>query len=267
MSFGWELFVWHGFLRKLAERYDRVIVACRTGHDLLYRDFATDIIHYDPTTNETDMWKNHREPDIHHFHQHYTDMLPCVTVVHHDAYPTRWWDSESWRQRQDLTSFGVYAPDSQGYDVLMIVRNTVKCGTGYRNWPREHAKEFAHRIGKLGFSVACIGTSDAAAWVEGTEDRRDLPLDQLAGLMANSRVIVGPQSGPIHFGSLCLLPQICWQTCQEHATRTEIGWNPFGVPVITIPSDIVYWKKRKMWLPSVQDTITATLQMIQKGNR
>lgn len=262
-EFGWELFCWHGFLRKLAERYNRVIVACRTGHDLLYRDFATDIINYDPEHEETDMWMNRREPNQHGFHRYYTDSLPRVTIVHHDTYRTRWWADEGWRERQDFVSFGIQ-DGTPGYDVLMIVRETAKCNTAFRNWPREHATQFAKRMMSMGYTVACVGKVGSAAHIHGTMDCRNLPLDKLARIMANSRVIVGPQSGPIHFGSLCLLPQVCWQTKPEHAIRTQEHWNPFEVPVLTIPSNISYWKKRVMWLPSVEQIVQLTLKMLHR---
>jgi hypothetical protein len=262
-EFAWEIFCWHGFLRKLAKRYDRVIVACRTGHDLLYRDFADDIINYDPEHNETDMWKNRREPNQHNFHRYYTDGLQRVTVVHHDTYRARWWVDEAWNARQNFVSFGE-ADGTPRFDVLMIVRNTAKCNTTFRNWPKEHATQFANRMRSMGYRVGCVGTSDAALHIHGTTDYRDLPLDKLAQIMANSRVIVGPQSGPIHFGSLCLLPQVCWQTKPEHATRTQEHWNPFKVPVLTIPSDISYWKKRKLWLPSVEVIVQTTLRMLHR---
>ncbi len=264
MSFGWELFCWAGFIRKQAEQFDNVIVACRTGHDLLYRDFATSIVHYDPEYEETDMWKNRGESNKLHrgAHLYYIGGLSNVTIIAHDTYRTQWWLSEHWSVRQNLISFGE-DNNLTGYDVLMIVRDTTKCNTSFRNWPIQHAEYFVACIKDAGLSVACIGKKDSAAHIRDTVDCRNIPLDKLARIMVHSHVIVGPQSGPIHFGTLCLLPQVCWQTRPEHAIRTSEHWNPFKVPVITIPAHVSYWKQRKMWLPSIDKIINATLDIIR----
>ena len=264
---GWELFCWHGFLRKLARKYDRVMIACREGHDLLYEDFATDIIHYSPPNEETDMWMNKSTPNLQNFHQHYiigVKELQRVTVMSIDAYRSIWWHSEKWNVRQEFVPFGM-CDGTTGFDVLMIVRNTNKCNTGFRNWPFTHAQQFANEMRNLGVTVACVGKSDSAFHIPGTVDCRDLPLSDLAQIMANSRVIVGPQCGPIHFASLCLLPQVCWQTKLEHSVRTKTHWNPSKIPVTTIPSNDIYWKNRNLWLPPIQSIIDATTKMLCKG--
>lgn len=264
-EFGWELFCWHGFIRRLAPRFDRVIVACRTGHDLLYKDFADDIIHFDPEREETDMWKNHTASHARSFHLHYTEGIPHLSIAYPENYAARWWVNEKWHDRQDLKPYETGIGDMPKYDVLLIVRQTAKCNTAFRNWPTEHAAKFVSEMRHAGFSVACVGKRDSAAWVQGTEDHRNLPLDKLASLMTNARVIVGPQCGPIHFGTLCLLPQVTWQTCAEHAKRTEENWNPFKVPVLTIPSADTYWRRRKLWFPSIKTIVSKTYRILIEG--
>lgn len=261
-EFGWELFCWQGYLRKLAEKYDRVIVACRTGHDLLYRDFADEIVHYDPAIEETDMHKNHREPDHHKFHQYYTSKFPSLTVIHNNRYPSMWWKNEHWNKRQSFVPFTISG--GSGYDVLMCLRDTDKCNTGFRNWPIAHATTVAEDFLSKGLTVACVGKRGSALWVPGTEDCRDYPLDQLAQIMNNSKVIVGPQCGPLHFATLCGLPQVSWQTKPEHATRTEKHWNPYSISVTTMPSNESYWRRRIMWLPEAVTVVYRVLQMLHK---
>jgi len=263
-EFGWELFCWHGFLRKLARKFDRVMIACRTGHDLLYADFATDIVHYDPDIEETDMWMNRSCPDLRNFHSYYTKESENLKVVPIDTYRAVWWPAEKFDVRQTLVSYGMQ-DDGVGFDVLIVVRDTQKCRTGFRNWPAAHAEEFVSRMRGLGFTVACVGKSKSALWVPGATDYRNLPLTKLAQLMANSRVIVGPQCGPIHFGTLCLLPQVCWQTKPAHAVRTQTHWNPHGVPVMTMPSDGSYWRKHQMWTPPVQHVVDDTIKILSRG--
>jgi len=259
-EFGWELFAWHGFLRKLSKKYDHTVMACRTGHNLLYEDFADDIINYDPEFEDTNMWINYGESGFHRdFHKYYTAHVPesKLTIVQFDSYKSRWWIDEKWNNRQDFMSFGTINETKKKFDILMIVRDTDKCFTWFRNWPESHATQFASLMLSRGFTIVCVGKSDSAKWIPGTWDARDLPLDRLANLMADARVIVGPQCGPTHFASLCLLPQVCWQTKSEHATRVETKWNPFHTPTITLPSDDSYWKYHKMWTPPMEDIISS----------
>ena len=266
---GWELFCWQGFLRKMAARYDRVVVACRTGHALLYRDFADGIIHYDPTGTETDMWKNHDEIESHGLMSYYLGDNPNIKVVKNDSFKSIWW-KEHWDHttRQNFINFATYdSAMDPATNILLIVRDTDKCGTGFRNWPIAHATRFATAMQSRGYSVGCVGRSDSALHIPGTTDYRDVSLKHLAQIMANSRVIVGPQCGPTHFGTLCLLPQVTWQTKPEHAERVKKGWNPFGVPTITMPSDISYWKTRTMWLPPVDEVVANTIEILKPENR
>jgi hypothetical protein len=266
---GWELFVWHGFLRKLVhecKEYKRIVAVTRTGHELLYADFATDIIPYDPPCGETDMWLLRGFRDMRHFYQYYEDAHDMrFDVIHYDTYKERWWLSEPWQKRQQFVQFGLSHIVS-GVDVLMVVRNTNKCNTGFRNWPQEAAQRFALSMLQCGYSVGCVGKKESAACVDGAIDYRDIPLRQLAHVMASSRVVVGPQCGATHFATLCGLPQVCWQTCTEHAIRARETWNPFGVSVCTMPAPDRYWKERRMWLPE-DDIIHNTRIMLEQKRR
>ena len=260
-EFGWELFCWQGFLRKMAERFDHVIVACRTGHDLLYKDFADTIIHFDPDSEETNMWNN-KCSGARNFHLQFTENLSRVTLVPFDKYKSLWWKSEKWNQRQLFDSYGMRSVQS-GFDILIAVRETNKCGTSYRDWPPEQAARFVECMSRDELRVACIGRKDSSAHIPGTTDLRGLPLDELAQVMANARVIVGPQSGPIHLASLCLLPQVCWMTCAEHASRVQKLWNPFNIPVSVIPSGDAFRNRRVTWQPPLPAIVDATTAMLK----
>ena len=55
-EFGWELFCWHGVIRKIKKKYPYLEIVCgtRPGRDFLYEDFA-EIVHYDPQCS-ADQW-------------------------------------------------------------------------------------------------------------------------------------------------------------------------------------------------------------------
>jgi len=265
---GWELFAWQGFLRKLAieRKFERVVIACRSGHEYLYEDFATDFIPYNPKCeNKTDMCHNYGElSSLKDFFQYWQQPhYESATVIPYNNYPQQWWLSESWQKRQLLIPYGDRHNTSKIPLILMIVRDTNKCNTSFRNWPVYSAQLFADYFGKHGIPVACIGKSDSAIHISGTIDKRDIPINELVHIMCKASVIVGPQSGPIHLASLCRLPQMCWQTKQEHSQRTKISWNPFNTPVMTLPAPSDdYWRERDMWTPPVNTIITSTLKML-----
>jgi hypothetical protein len=278
-EFGWELFCWQGYLRKLAQqgRYDNVVVSARSGHELLYKDFATEFIPYDPPQEETDMWMNRGLSTVllmeevlsrSTLNDKHTKLFKTIPS---GMYKRRWWDQESWEKQQSLIFYGGSESAIQPVDVLMIIRDTEKCGTGFRNWPLHHAEEFAHVMRNLGLKVAFVGKRGSAQRIDSyftRPDFRDAPLSDLSGIMKNAKVIVGPQCGATHFASLCLLQQVCWQTKAEHAHRMRYNWNPFGVPVrcLPAPSDN-YWRSRTMWLPTVKDLVRQTCLLIEgKGD-
>lgn len=253
-----------------------MIVACRPGHELLYQDFAHDIVPYQPPAEWTDMTRNLSVDDktamqVAQFYLH--DSLPSYAYIGPHTYPERWWDSEPWTARQQLIPFGT--PFTVARDIslrpeklaLLIVRNTNKCNTGFRNWPHEHAVEVACSLQQLGFTVACVGRTGSALHLPNTINYLDLPLFQLVEKMRAADVIIGPQCGATHFATLCELPQVCWQTKREHAERMTSAWNPFNTPVRVLPSpDDSYWRKRMMWLPSAKDIVWQTMKLLSERN-
>lgn len=257
-EFGWELFCWQGFLRRLEEKTeDRFIITCRDGHEFLYQDFAYSINTYNPSSEETDMYKNHGIK--------LASPFDYPNTVCNNSYPEMWWRDEHFNVRQSFIKYGKVNPDLPSYDVLLHLRNTEKCRTGFRNWPGDHALRLAEQLVASGLKVACIGTSDASLSIYGIPHHLDVPLVDLADLMNNAKVLIGPQSGPTHFATLCGLPQITWQTKQEHADRVSHKWNPFRVPVATIPSPDVYWKQRKLWTPDYRYILKLTYNFLNRN--
>ena len=138
------------------------------------------------------------------------------------------------------------------YDILLIIRNTNKCNTGFRNWDYQDASDFAKTMYESGYKIACVGLIESAYHIPYfTTDLRDLALRDLCFVMRNrAKVIIGPQCGPIHLASLCGLRQVTWQTKQEHKIRVEKSWNPFNSVVNSIcPKDDLHWKNRTMFRP------------------
>ena len=95
--------------------------------------------------------------------------------------------------------------------------------------------------------------------VPGTHDLRGLALHQVMNILASSRVLMGPPSGPIHLGALCGIPYVCWQLHDKQKNgyhRLTKGWNPFDVMV-----DILVGT----WQPDPREVWKATQQMLDQS--
>ena len=248
-EFGYELFRWQGHLRALAPKYDRVIVASRPGHELLYKDFADFVpVDTDPNPCEGPFNDVNLDPTpyiekVFGHIPYYHSIHPCVKFS--DSQPTKY------------IPFG-QGSDSMPYDIVFHARGItiedqaamVKDHTKMklnRNWPEESWNELVTEFHNHGFTMACIGDPRSAWKLPHCTDMRGIPLHDLADLLGNSDWIIGPSSGPMHFASLCKCKQLVWGTPHLHA-RYEQLWNPFGTYVRLMECD-------EQWNPSVGDVI------------
>ena len=257
-EFGWELFCWQGFLRKRRPDYDAMTVICRTGHGILYKDCADDIIEIDIPVTNVNMWKGSVDAEAiaSYWSRNHDDFTDFIAF---DTYKGRWWFDPQYQLKQKFVPYGVRNP-SLGFDILMHVRNAHHCRSGFRNWRKETATEYAQWAISKGYLVACIGRSDTSLLIEGTYDRRNKPLEYLMNIMTSSRMIIGSQSGPIHLAALCGLPIVSWQTRPEHAHRLRDYWNPFNTKVITKTGGKEYWKKYVYYEPPLDWMKASTLE-------
>ena len=269
-EFGWELFCWQGFLRKIRSNFDYMTVISRTGREILYKDFADEFIPHEIPFDQTNMWINRGviPQDIVSYYDDgsYTDYIPF------DRYKSRWWVGPKAQTRQKFVPFGGGRPEHRPVDILVHIRDAHHCDTKFRNWYADSAMEYVMWAIQQGFSVACVGkkgTSWALLTDQGVFDYRDLPLYEEANVFAASRVIIGSQSGPHHFAMLCRLPVIAWQTKPEHAVRLTKHWNPFNVKTwVNHPNNNSYWdnktKNTKHWQPELKWMQRCTLEALKK---
>lgn len=242
-EFGWQLFCWQGFLREISKRYQKTIVACRVGHEILYHDFADKIMPQKIDCEEVDMWMckkyvpyftkifgSTREPQdkwlepnkpvLRYDHEHKLDHQPLFAKFY----------------RQEFVYYGT--PSEQKYDIIIHARtksNKVNAGmdSKYRNWPIDDWARVAYRFKHL--KIAFIGTKKGSGYLDGMgADLRGISLASLADVLAGSQMIVGPSSGPVHFAALCGCPQVTWYgepyDIKNH-NRFKEDWNPFDTPV------------------------------------
>jgi hypothetical protein len=247
-EFGWELMMWIGHLRACAKNYKEVIIASRSGHQYLYEDFMTQFIPYDISGNtDCELCDNKTYNDF------FTKQLAQEdNYFKVKRFPT--WEKpmgEMFFNSQKFIKYGIKNDRDDNYDIVIHVRNTLKRGSGYRNW---HLDNWMELIPKLeGFRIASCGTKNAAAHIVGTVDKRGIVLSELCNMMANAKLVIGPSSGPMHLASLCGTPHVV-TSHKCNIERYEKYWNPFHTKAIVVDDN--------NWNPSVDRVFSAIKELI-----
>ncbi len=230
-EFGHELFCWQGVWRANASEYSHITVVCTPGKEILYKDFADKILTYKPQSYIPNGPTNHGTTE-----DYPVPDYDCVYVgPNHQV------------TEYDGGAGGIYIPhleqkfvkygkktDKDRYDYLIHARSTDKLNTNFRNW---NIDKWNTLVENLSGKIGCIGTKDGSYYIDGTEDLRDTSLDKLCNILASSKVILGPSSGPMHLASLCSLPQIVWSGDWYNKKRYEIDWNPHNADVKYLSTD------------------------------
>lgn len=232
-EFGWELFGWQGYLRKLSKQYDKVIVSSRPGHEFLYEDFCDEFIPYTTKTMETN--GSVCKGDV--------GLLKQIPE-HTDYIPGYGFDIGFKGDKPELSTEKFYEQEfikygDKGlpymYDIIIHARDTDKCGSGMRSYPLDKWKEIVKHF--KGLKIACIGTKEASAHIKNTVDLRNMNLQSLCTVLARSKVVVGPSSGPMHLASLCYTPHIIWTRKSYILPRYQKYWNPFNTKCAGLKGD------------------------------
>jgi len=228
-EFGWELMNWQGFLRKLAPRYQRVIVSCRAGQEALYADFAHEFVLHD-IRGEANCNRLLRldTPE---------ELARVLALVPPGADLLRPLGSQP-HERQHFVKFGVARTDL-ATDIVIHPRG--RDHGSDRNWSRENWQRLFELLAPLGLRIGCIGLSNATQKLEGDFiELRDRPLLETLDVLASTRLVVGPSSGPMHLASLCGTPHLVWADLQRYARgqtsriKYESTWNPLGTKALVL---------------------------------
>jgi len=229
-EFGWELFHWIPHIRFLSHRYDKTIVYCRTGLDLLYQDFA-ECKHFDVNSYETDACRvdgkffvlSQYELDKYNDYEYFPN-----TRIANNQYGMK-----------EYFDYSIYADCvTNPCDVIVHARSTNKCGTGFRNWSLEKWDEL---VSLLDCKVGFIGLKESSYCPSGAIDLRGNNMKMVISYIVASKLVVGPSSGPMHLASLCKKKHLVWTDIKiepglngTNRDRYETIWNPFKTPVIVV---------------------------------
>ena len=159
-EFGWELFCWQGYVRKLSRNYGKTIIASRTGHEFLYEDFADEFHVYDSPAAEANMWFgandiNRRQKFLSKFtYDRYLEPLNIGYGMSKGVASII--DKEF--HNQEFIKYSANTIDEH-YDIIIHPRNKV-IGSD-RNWNKGSWQKLIDALLKEEYSIAGIGTDEA----------------------------------------------------------------------------------------------------------
>lgn len=227
-EFGWELFCWQGYVRKLSRNYDKTIIIGRPNQKFLYEDFCDEYIDFDPLGFKTDSWMCHDcvvNMGMINNIQH-TDYLNGSFDIGFRYGENGAFDLKGLFSNQEFKKYESNTLN-KSYDIIFHCRN--KSTGSDRNWGKEQWADLFNLLSTK-YTIACIGNSEAFH-IEGSDDLRNIPLCDLVSIMNNSKLIVGPSSGPMHLASLSGLKHLVWSS-EHNRSRYLNVWNPFKTEVI-----------------------------------
>jgi hypothetical protein len=260
-EFGWELFGWQAYLRYLSQFYKETHVISRPGHGVLYEDFATKFYEFDPQGNHT---------SLHMCNNMKASPNELIKSINADVYFTGQfnigvkYDGHTVQDPYNLFEKQIFHKytalvDTEKIDILMHPRN--KPQDTHRNWSNEKWEECIAALSPQ-YSIAIIGNSDVPKF-DNTIDLRNIPLSMLVSYMANTRLVVGPSSGPMHLASLCGAPHLVW-TSGINRMRYEQWWNPFGTKCILVASEDM--GQFSGWDPPVESIVNSIDEFLKQQN-
>lgn len=249
-EFGWELFCWQGYVRKLSRNYDKTIIIGRPNQKFLYEDFCDEYIDFDPLGFKTDSWMCHdcvvnmgMINNIPH-----TDYLNGSFDIGFRYGENGGFDLKGLFSNQEFKKYESNTLN-KSYDIIFHCRN--KSTGPDRNWDKSQWGELFKLLSPK-YTISCIGNSEAF-YIEGSDDLRNIPLSDLVSVMNNSKLIVGPSSGPMHLASLSGLKHLVWSS-EHNRSRYLNVWNPFS-------TEVIFYSKEN-WNPDPNNIYTIILNEI-----
>lgn len=270
-EFGWEVFAWQAYVRKIAENYDHVTVCSRPDRKFLYEDFINDFVPFIPSSDASSMWACYGMNA-----DEFADFTPPGDVDWLDPRKVLPEIFQKRRQLPNLTVLEKFTPPGQKFiqyrgfteyapvekfDIVIHAANRTDAKAekawAPKNWPIEHWNTFVKAFSNSNLNIACVGRPDQAHAIEGVQDLRGLPLREVANILGKCRLCVGCSDGLLNFAALCGTPRLIWSPGgtegEKNIDRHTRCWNPFNAPAKMlihktwqIPPEIVIKAAREM---------------------
>lgn len=253
-EFGWELLCWQGILRLMHKKYggdfDKIYIAGRFGHDMIYSDFA-EYVPMKGIGSETSGMRN-KDYTFIPLHKKYNDVthvLPPESYLTHYN-PRNRNNVKFLNTKQKFIKYGIRKKTN--IRILVHARYTDKWQSGSRNWGKVMWDELIDSLIKQGYIVGAIGIKSQAYKPKGTKDLMNIELKYLVDYMRSADSVIGSSSGPMHLAALTDTPRVVWGMPELEKTYKE-HWNPFNVPVEFIST----------WDPSVENVLKSVNKLLK----
>lgn len=238
IEFGWNICTWIPYLRHIRSKYDDFVVVCNPENRYLYEDFADKFIDYVDRKAKPDMYFSGRFP---------TKLAEIPYEILDRKEYTNWRHicprkKNCVKAKKKFFRYGELPWDGM-YDIAIHARAETKYSQGRLNYAPEKYEYIVNQF--QGLKICSIGKSDKAYHIKGTEDLRGVYMKYLCHLLANTRIVVGTSSGPLHLASLCGAPHVVITGDSKlkslgggtNRDRYEKAWNPFNTKVIVLDED------------------------------
>tara|TARA_A100001515_G_scaffold138046_2_gene131275 strand:- start:2787 stop:3617 length:831 start_codon:yes stop_codon:yes gene_type:complete len=257
-EFGWELFAWHAYVRRLSRCFAKTIIICRDNSRGLYSDFADEFVSCNHRTGQVDSFFMHNydlKSELKNIIKQ-NNLLANNNVV---LVPPRRIGFPPATHYTEAINFGnmsivpeyIKLTSTEKYDYDYVFHARDRDLRKEDNWSTDNWEQLRDL---LGGKIASIGSKTESKHIENTDDLRGVSFDKSVGIIQNAKFVFGPSSGPMHLSSLCNTPHIVWSR-PENRTRYQENWNPHKTPVLFLDefswhpnADYVYkrfedWKK------------------------
>lgn len=223
-EFGWEIMHFVPAARLACCGHEEVLVACQIGSQALY-EFGTTFMVF-PNVYESCCARGvskRAEQIVQEFRREGGE----------------WFQARLNVGKKKYVRYGRRGHPDYQFDLVIHARETKKQRFGKsslaRNWPQGKWNNVLEKL--KGVRIAAIGLVEESWCPPCADDFRGLSLYATMDLLASSKLIAGPQSGPIHLAALCECPAVVWTRRnigpgkrKNQARLTEL-WNPFRTPV------------------------------------
>ena len=257
---GWELMRWQGHVRFMYQhiKADKLIVATQRGHEYFYNDMNPEVFHSTLNPQANGWMEGTLNPQYTTYEKNYIKKMlkDCSDVTY--LKPTK--ETTSPQIRQVFISYG--KPNKEyATDVLFHIRDVKRNRSTRRNWKTANWVMLNERLSQHGIKVGCIGLSNHALHIIHTSNFLNVNIRYLVNIIASTKLVIGPSSGPMHLASLCKIPHLVWTDNRKWGSvsatnreRYETLWNPFQTKVKVLDDC--------NWQPTVNQVYEAVLEML-----
>ena len=249
LEFGWLLCTWIPVVRAYSHKFEKTVVVCRSGHNYLY-EFADEIINYDKK-GLPDRWlldgKKAKMP------QRIIERYPDAKLCRPRQKKCEKWPREYFKYgHEDYEEY-------ESYIVVIHARACTKYGQKAWNWPVDKYSKTLQALNIDPRDCCSVGTE--AHHIPRTQDLRGISLKRLCHIMACSKVVLSPSSGPAHLASLCGTPHVVitdnkYQKSIKGTNKQRYKklWNPFQTPCKVVD--------KFNWQPPVEKVVKAMRKFV-----